>query len=49
MPISDGALVAALLIALCAFVTMSCTSPSHDGVQGHLRASLPVEGTLVFE
>lgn len=44
----DHSLIVVVGIAL--FLSMSaCTSPSHDGVQGHLKADLPVAGTITFE
>lgn len=37
-------MVVALLVTL-----MACTAPSKGGVQGVLRATLPVDGVITFE
>lgn len=38
-----------LLSVVCVFGVVACTTPSNEGMQGRLKASLPVDATLTFE
>lgn len=46
--LSETPITLAVLVGLLLFVA-SCTSPSQDGVQGRLKATLPVDGVITFE
>lgn len=34
---------------LCLFGVISCTSPSSEGTQGRLKASIPITGEWILE
>jgi hypothetical protein len=44
----DHTWAAISLLAAIILVLTACTSPSQDGMQAHLEASLPVEALLKF-
>jgi hypothetical protein len=41
--------ILAILVMGSLFGVISCASPSKDGTQGHLKASIPIAGEWILE